>query len=76
MRRRLHITWQIGPYIHRPFHSGLPTLRDWCRLLAGLGIMAFAFKQYIAIGEQYGWLAALSALASEAFKEIKEYWNP
>jgi hypothetical protein len=38
-------------------------------------VLAFAFKQYIKLGEQAGWEVAVSAFAAEAWEEIKEAWH-
>jgi hypothetical protein len=74
MRKRTHFKWCIGrPYFHPPWHSGLPTSRDCIALLFGLMVLAFAFKQYIKLGEQAGWEVAVSDFA--AWKEIKEAWH-
>lgn len=71
MRR---VTWQLGrPYINRPFHSGLPTPRDWLWLFFGLVLLAAALSHWIIIGEHECWRTGVSAFASEAFKELKEY---
>jgi hypothetical protein len=76
MRDKVHITWHIGrPYIHRPFHPGLPTWADWKLLLCGLVILAFGLSHWIVIGEYYGWRVAVSTFAAEAVKEIKESWK-
>lgn len=45
--RRFYITLTIGrPYIHRPFHPGLPTWRDWRDLIVAGGFLLFALRQY------------------------------
>jgi hypothetical protein len=76
MRRRLHITWQIErPYIHRPFHSGSPTLRDWLTLLIAGAILTAGLSHWIIIGQRDGWRTAVGTFTSEAFKELKEYGN-
>jgi hypothetical protein len=73
---KTRITWRLGWfYFYHPWHDGLPTFRDWLALLFGLLVLAFAFKRYIAIGEQAGWQLAVSAFAAEAWKEIKEAWH-
>lgn len=70
----MQFTWRLGrPYLYGPWHNGLPTFRDWLKLLFGLLVLAFAFKKYIIIGEHYGWKVGLGAFA-EALKEIKESW--
>ena len=69
-------SWKIGrPYIHRPFHPSLPTLRDWMMLLFGLLMMAFSFKQYIKLGQRAGWHVAIQALVAEVWRETKEAWH-
>jgi hypothetical protein len=72
----MHINWHLRrPYFYPPWHGGLPTFRDRLALLFGLLVLAFAFKRYIAIGEQGGWQLAASAFAAEAWKENKEDWH-
>jgi hypothetical protein len=52
MKTPMHFKWQLRrPYFYHPWHDGLPTFRDWLALLFGLMVMAFAFKQYIKLGE-------------------------
>jgi hypothetical protein len=76
MKTPMHFKWQLGrPYFYHPWHDGLPTFRDWLVLLFGLLVLAFAFKRYIAIGEQAGWKVAISVFTAEGSKEIKEAWH-
>ena len=76
MKTPRHFKWQLArPYLYHPWHDGLPTFRDWLALLFGLLMLAFAFKRYIAIGEQAGWEVARMEFAAEAWKEIKEAWR-
>ena len=76
MKTPMHFKWQFArPYLYHPWHDGLPTFRDWIALLFGLLVLAFAFKRYIAIGEQAGWEVAGMAFAAEAWKEIKVAWH-
>jgi len=47
--------WKIGrPYIHRPFHQGLPTLRDWMWLLIGNFVLTVGLSHYIVVGCCHG----------------------
>jgi hypothetical protein len=68
--------WRIGrPYLHRPFHPGMPTWRDWKLLLAGTLILAAGLSHYIAVGVNHGWQAGVRALATETLNELRSDWK-
>ena len=72
----MQIRWKIGkPYIHRPFHDGLPTAEDWKRLLIAGFILAVGLSHYSVIGCNQGWRPGIREFTNAAWPELKYDWR-